>query len=180
MMRVAWTARKAAPFIAGVGLAIATAVSLASAAGPDAQGISGEELPVEAIREIVRDYIIENPEVVRDALQGLRKKERAESRERTKRAIAQRRDELFNDPDSPVGGNPEGDVTVVEFFDYNCPYCRRVAPTIAQILEQDPNVRIVYKEYPILGSGSVLAAQAALAAKAQAKYHAFHAALTGP
>lgn len=137
----------------------------------------GNDLSVEAIKEIVRDTILENPEIIGEALDILKKKKREARAEQIRQTIAERSDELFNDPDSPVGGNPEGDVTVVEFFDYNCPYCRRVAPTIAQILEQDSNVRIVYKEYPILGSVSVLAAQAALAAKSQGKYPVFHAAL---
>ena len=81
---------------------------------------------------------------------------------------------MFRDPDSPVGGNPSGDVTLVEFFDYNCPYCKMMAPLIAQAESVDPQLRIVYKEFPILGAGSVYAAKAALAANKQGKYEAFH------
>ncbi len=84
---------------------------------------------------------------------------------------------LLEHPDSPVGGNPEGDVTLVEFFDYNCPYCRQMAPVMAQAEADDPRLRIVYKEFPILGPGSVVAAKAALAANKQGKYVAFHRAL---
>jgi protein-disulfide isomerase len=91
--------------------------------------------------------------------------------------IASRRAEIFADPDSPVGGNPTGDVTIVEFFDYNCPYCRQVAPTLEEIERTDPNVRLIYKEFPILGPGSEFAARAALASRKQGKYIAFHGAL---
>jgi protein-disulfide isomerase len=73
-----------------------------------------------------------------------------------------------------VGGNPSGDITLVEFFDYNCPYCRRVAPTVTDLIEDDPNLRLVYKEFPILGPGSQFAARAALASRAQGKYSEFH------
>lgn len=91
--------------------------------------------------------------------------------------IASRRDEIFNDPDSPVGGNPTGDVTIVEFFDYNCPYCRLVAPTLEEIERTDSNVKFIYKEFPILGPGSEFAARAALASQKQGKYLVLHRAL---
>ncbi|MGH6962816.1 MAG: DsbA family protein, partial [Dongiaceae bacterium] len=88
--------------------------------------------------------------------------------------IAERRDEIYSDPAAPVAGNPQGDVTVVEFFDYNCPYCRDAASVLAELLESDPGVRLVYKEFPILGPDSVVAAHAALAAHRQGKYVDFH------
>jgi protein-disulfide isomerase len=91
--------------------------------------------------------------------------------------LADRTQEITADPASPVGGNPDGDVSLVEFFDYNCPYCRRMGPILRQMIENDANLRIVYKEWPILGSGSVFAAKAALAAHKQGKYLAFHEAL---
>jgi protein-disulfide isomerase len=91
--------------------------------------------------------------------------------------IAARRAEIFADRDSPVGGNPTGDVTIVEFFDYNCPYCRQVAPTLQEIERTDPNVRLIYKEFLILGPGSEFAARAALASHKQGKYIVFHRAL---
>ncbi len=92
-------------------------------------------------------------------------------------ALALHREEIFGDPDSPVGGNPEGDVTLVEFFDYNCPYCRQTAPLIGQMEAADPRLRVVYKQFPVLGPGSVFAAKAALAAHRQKKFIAFHRAL---
>ncbi len=86
---------------------------------------------------------------------------------------------LEHDPNAPVLGNPEGDVTVVEFFDYNCPYCKRAMAEVQGLLDDDRNVRLVYREWPILGDGSVYAAKAALAARQQGKYEEFHWALMG-
>lgn len=94
-----------------------------------------------------------------------------------KALVATRHAEIFNDPDSPVGGNPAGDVTIVEFFDYNCPYCRLVAPTLEEIERTDADVKFIYKEFPILGPGSEFAARAALAAHRQGQYIRFHRAL---
>ncbi len=88
--------------------------------------------------------------------------------------IEARRSEIYDDPQAPVGGNPEGDVTIVEFFDYNCPYCREVAAVLEELVSSDPGVRIVFKEYPILGPGLVVAARAALAAQRQGKYLELH------
>jgi protein-disulfide isomerase len=89
------------------------------------------------------------------------------------------RSEIFDDPATPFGGNPHGDVTIVEFFDYRCPYCKQLQPALLTLLDQDHKLRFVYKEMPILGSASVLAARAALAAWRQGKYEAFHAAMMG-
>jgi protein-disulfide isomerase len=88
--------------------------------------------------------------------------------------IRDRRREIFDDPATPVGGNPQGDVTVVEFFDYQCPYCKQVRPAIQKLLDQDRKLRFVYKEFPVLGEQSDIAAHAALAARLQGKYEAFH------
>jgi protein-disulfide isomerase len=112
-----------------------------------------------------------------EALQVLQERQRAAEAETFKQTIAERSDDILNDPAAPVGGNPAGDVTLVEFFDYNCPYCRRVAPIVTELEEADPDLRIVYKEYPILGPGSQFAARAALAARKQGKYIPFHNAL---
>jgi protein-disulfide isomerase len=125
----------------------------------------------------VREYLLRNPEVILEALQLLEERQRAAEAENVKRVVAERSEEILNDPDAPVGGNPAGDVTLVEFFDYNCPYCRRVAPTVVELEEADPDLRIVYKEFPILGPGSEFAARAALAARKQGKYVPFHNAL---
>ena len=125
----------------------------------------------------MRSYLLENPEVIVQALEVLQERRRTAEAEALKATLAARRDDLLRDPDAPVAGNPTGDATVVEFFDYNCPYCRRVAPTVRDLIEADPGVRVVYKEMPILGPGSQFAARAALASRAQGKYLEFHEAL---
>ena len=125
----------------------------------------------------VRDYLIENPQILVESLQRMQARQRSAEIDEIGQIIAARSDEIFNDPASPVGGNPQGDVSLVEFFDYNCPYCRRVAPTLGEIEDSDPKLRVVYKEWPILGPNSEFAARAALASRSQGKYVAFHKAL---
>ena len=129
------------------------------------------------IEEVVKSYLLKNPEIIRDASAALAAREEAQKAEAVAKALAGSRDALERDPGSPVGGNPQGDVTVVEFFDYNCGYCKRVAPAVNAVVANDPNVRIVYKEFAILGPNSLVAARAALAAKRQGKYSEFHDAL---
>ena len=130
-----------------------------------------------AFEGVIRDYLLKNPAIIREAMQVLQQREEAEKQALAARALKEHRAELLHDASSPVGGNPKGDVTIVEFFDYNCGYCKKVAPTVSALLKQDPNIRIVYKEFAILGPQSLIAARAALAAKRQGKYHEFHTAL---
>jgi len=125
----------------------------------------------------VRTYLLEHPEVVAEAINRLDAKQREDDAAAAKALLKAHAVEVFQDPDSPVSGNPNGEVTLVEFFDYNCPYCRVMAPLIAQAEAADPKLRIVYKEYPILGPASSFAARAVLAANKQGKYVAFHRAL---
>ena len=134
-------------------------------------------LPQDELDQRIRSYILENPEVIIEAVQRLQARQRAAEENQANTVIQARADELFNDPNSPTGGNAEGDVTLVEFFDYNCPYCRRVAPVMAEAEAADSNLRIVYKEFPILGPDSLYAAKAALAAHRQGRYEVFHKAL---
>jgi protein-disulfide isomerase len=141
--------------------------------------MSSKAPELDAFEQRVREYLLKNPEVIMQALQILQERQKAAEAENLKRTIAERSDEILNDPAAPVGGNPEGDVTLVEFFDYNCPYCRRVAPTVAEVIAADPDLRVVYKEFPILGPGSTFAARAALGAQKQGKYAPFHEALMG-
>lgn len=131
----------------------------------------------QAVEQVVEQYLRAHPEVIEQTLQALQVKREAEERERVRNLIATKQAELLNDPNSPVSGNLDGDVTVVEFFDYRCGYCKRVAGTVTQLQQEDSNVRIVYKDYPILGEASVLAARAALASTTQGKHLAFHEAL---
>ncbi|GIK96248.1 MAG: hypothetical protein BroJett029_04570 [Alphaproteobacteria bacterium] len=135
------------------------------------------DMPQDEFDQRVRAYLLDNPEVIIEAVQRLEARQAAAEQTEAQAVIAARADEIFRDPASPVGGNPEGDVTMVEFFDYNCPYCRRVAPVMLDVEAADPELRIVYKEFPILGPGSEFAARAALAAHRQDRYIAFHQAL---
>jgi protein-disulfide isomerase len=132
---------------------------------------------LEPFEQRVRDYLLSHPEVIMEALQVLQQRQRLAEAEELRQAIARRSDELLHDPAAPVGGNPSGDVTLVEFFDYNCTYCRRVAPTVAGLIAADSGLRVVYKEFPILGPGSTFAARAALAAREQERYAPFHGAM---
>jgi protein-disulfide isomerase len=138
---------------------------------------SAAEMSQAEIEQIVKNYLLEHPEVVGEALNRLEAKQGELDAADAKAALKAHTNELFQDPDSPVGGNPNGDVTLVEFFDYNCPYCRAMAPLMTKAVESDPKLRIVYKEFPILGADSLVAAKAALAANKQGKYVAFHRAL---
>ncbi len=131
----------------------------------------------QAVEQVVEQYLRTHPEVIEQSLRILQGKRQAEERERSRQVIATKQSELLNDPTSPVSGNLNGDITVVEFFDYRCGYCKRVAGTVTQLQQDDPNVRVVYKDYPILGEASELASRAALASKVQGKHLAFHEAL---
>lgn len=138
-----------------------------------------QELTDERVKELVLETIRENPGIVLEAAMLMRQREEDARLSAQASVLERNRDTLLNDPNAPVLGNPDGDVTVVEFFDYNCPYCRRVKPSVEALLEQDNNVRLVYREWPILGEGSVFAARAALASREQGKYEEFHWAMMG-
>lgn len=131
----------------------------------------------EAIEKIVREYLMKNPEVIIEAVQELEKRQTANREQAAKQTIAQRKAELVSDPGTPVGGNPEGDVTIVEFFDYHCGYCKRAHPTMQSVLKADPKIRVAYKQMPILTPNSRVAAAGALAAAKQGKYREMHHAL---
>lgn len=135
------------------------------------------DLSRDAFGQRVRAYLLEHPEVIVEAVRRFdaRQQEREESE--IQKILKAHAEDILRDTDSPVGGNPQGDVSLVEFFDYNCPYCRRVAPVMVDAEAADPKLRIVYKEFPILGPGSTFAAKAALAVHRQSKYVAFHKAL---
>jgi protein-disulfide isomerase len=127
--------------------------------------------------QVIHDYLLQHPEVIIQSLRAeqLRQKEQAEVDAHD--AIVERRDDLLQDPTSPVGGNPKGDVTLIEFFDYRCPYCKQVEPSIDALLKEDPRLRIVYKEFPVLGPASITASRMALAARKQGKYEQFRRAM---
>jgi protein-disulfide isomerase len=131
----------------------------------------------EAVEQVIHDYLMKNPQFLIEVLKAAQEKAKEAKAEDARQAIAAKHDELSRDPGSPVGGNPKGDVTIVEFFDYSCPYCKQVEPQIEALLKEDRKIRIVYKEFPVLGEGSVYASSMALAAVKQGKYAAFHDAM---
>ncbi|MDK9722285.1 MAG: DsbA family protein [Rhodospirillales bacterium] len=125
------------------------------------------------IKKIIRETLMENPEVIADAIQALEEKQRLEAEKESKKAMQERKKDVFDDPNTPVGGNPKGDVTLVEFFDYRCGYCKSVHESVMRVVKEDGKVKLVYKELPVLGAESVYAAKAALAAAKQKKYVEF-------
>ncbi|MGD9739066.1 MAG: DsbA family protein [Bauldia sp.] len=129
----------------------------------------------------IRDYLMANPNVIRDAATELERRRLDEEAARQAEAIAQYRDQLLHSPRQAVIGNPDGDVTLVEFFDYNCTYCKRALDDMNRLVADDPNLRIVLKEFPVLGVGSTEAAQVAAGVImiAPDRYDAFHQLLLG-
>src|SRR5215216_3930554 len=123
----------------------------------------------QAIGEVVRDYLLKNPEVLQEVMVELeRRQQDAQNAARTA-ALGQSRDALLNAPSDFGAGNPSGDLTVVEFFDYNCGYCKRALADLQALIKADPKIRVVLKDFPVLGPDSVEASRAALAVKRQLK-----------
>ena len=129
------------------------------------------------VEKIVHDYLMSHPDFMVEVLRSAEAHFKAQKTADGKQAIAKKRDELLHDMTSGVAGNPDGDVTLVEFFDYRCPYCKQVEPALEAMIKDDPKLRIVYKEYPVLGAESMYASKMALAARKQGKYGAFHDAM---
>jgi protein-disulfide isomerase len=154
---------------AGALLAIGSTTSLF------AQEFSGQQ-KIE-IEKVVHDYLIANPEVIKDAIDELGKREKVAEAATREKAVSQHRDKIVNSPNQAVVGNPNGDVTLVEFFDYNCGYCKQSLNSVAKLIEADPKLRVVLKDFPVLGPESVEAAQVATAARMQLdsqKFWDFH------
>lgn len=132
------------------------------------------------VETIIRQFLIEKePETVMKAVEVLKQRDQQQQMAIAKEAVTKHKDRIYDEPTSPVLGNPKGDVTIVEFFDYSCGYCKMAQPIIEEILKTDKNVRFIAKEFPILGEGSVLGSRAALASVKQKKYEKFHNALMG-
>lgn len=153
------------------GLAVVAAALLLPSAAP-------AQTADEAFGERVREYLLANPEVIVEALTLYQQRQEAEEARLARDALVSLRDEI-EDGGSPWSGNADGDVIVVEFFDYQCGYCRRMHEPLQALLENDDQIRFVYKEFPILGPVSVIAARAALASREQGLYVEFHNALMG-
>jgi len=120
-----------------------------------------ETLDTKTIGPIVRQYLLENPGVLEEVLVALEAKREQDEATARSEALASNSDEIFRSEHSPVAGNPDGDVTLVEFFDYNCGYCKRMLPALIDLMQSDPNLRVVFKEWPILTEGSAGAARIA-------------------
>ncbi len=130
-----------------------------------------------ALDQAIHDYIMAHPEVIAESLQRFQQQQEEAEKQAQAQAVKELKPQLVNTPASPVLGNPSGDVTVVEFLDYRCPYCKAMHQPIADMIAADGNVRVVIKEFPILGDDSLFAARAALAAGKQGKYAEMHTAL---
>ena len=154
---------------------LTAAVIAAGLAAVPAQAQTGAE-DREAVERIVRDYLLANPEIVEEALMALRDKREQEAAARQVQVIETSRELIFNSDHQAVLGNPEGAITLVEFFDYNCAYCKRALTDMMALIEANPDLRFVMKEFPILSPGSVEAARISVAVKdaAPEKYLEFH------
>jgi len=137
---------------------------------------SSEAPPTASIDQQISQYLKDHPDEVMAALKLAQANEVKQKEAAAQVAVAEQQDQIFNNPADPVIGNVNGDVTVVEFFDYRCPYCKRVSDSLMTLVKDDPNVKVVYKEFPILGPGSLVAAKIALAAHRQGKYEQVHTA----
>ena len=165
------------------GLVLAGAVVAATATSPRrlAAAAAGSTAPLTAdqaeLGKSIRAYLMANPEVLVDAMQELERKQDSQRDAVAQKGVSENQAELYRDPDSPVGGNPNGDVVIVEFNDYQCPYCKRAYQAVKSVVGSDGKVKIVYKDIPILGEASKIAALAALAAAKQGKHQPLHNAL---
>ncbi|MBH0180365.1 MAG: thioredoxin domain-containing protein [Nitrospira sp.] len=153
------------PFSLNVCVALVLVVSGCSIAANETKNapVLSQDITDAAIERYIRTH----PEVIMQSLQAMEAKREAEQRERQKIALATKQNELLHDPASPVSGNLKGEITLVEFYDYRCGYCRKAAQAVTELQKDDPRVRVVYKDLPILGEPSELAAKAALASQAQ-------------
>ena len=158
--------------------ALTGAMLMATAAigGASAQSISAQQRT--EIERIVRDYLVSHPEVLQEAYNELEKRQAAAELARHQSVISKNATMLYNSPRQVVLGNPNGNVTMVEFFDYNCGYCKRAMSDMLTLIKSDPNLKVVLKEFPVLGPGSIEAAQVAAAVHIQdktgKKYIEFH------
>lgn len=131
------------------------------------------------IGEIVRQYLLDNPEVLVDVSKALEEKQQADDEAKRGAVLTTRADDIYRSEADHVAGNPKGDVTMVEFFDYNCGWCKKGLPEVMALLDDDKQLRFVLKEFPIFGGDSDYAAKAAIAARRQGKYWELHVAMLG-
>lgn len=159
-----------------LGLMAASAVFVGGMLAASAPAMAKDEFSAaqkKAVEGIIYDYLMENPQVIFEATSRMREKAEAEQKYAFERTFEENLNEIFS-ADTPFIGNPDGDVMIVEFFDYNCGYCHRALRDILKLVEQDKNVKILFKELPILGESSLDAARWSLAAHKQGKFFEFH------
>lgn len=154
-------------------LAAATFTSQGFAAG--AQKAMGQDQQKQ-MEQVIHDYLVSHPEVLVEASQALQQKQQHEMQTQAQSAIIEHAQPLLKG-DLTVAGNPKGDVTLIEFFDYQCIHCKKMKPVVASLVEKNKNLRVIYKEFPIFGKTSEFASQAAVAAAKQGKYAAMQDAL---
>ncbi|HEY8247875.1 MAG TPA: DsbA family protein [Hyphomicrobium sp.] len=152
----------------------AAPVTPAAIAVAEAGFTSGQKQELE---KIIKNYLVANPEIFLEVQTALESKMEKEQAEKLKVAIAENARDIYRDPTADTAGNPNGDITVVEFFDYNCGYCKRGLHDVIKLVESDPKVRVVFKELPILSKGSEEASRVAIAAGKQGKYWDMHKAM---
>jgi protein-disulfide isomerase len=156
---------------------IAGVLTLPSAITAGAQSITPAQRG--EIETIIREYLLSHPELLQDVMNELEKRQTAAEAEKHRNAVKEHAETIFNSPRQVTLGNPQGDVAVVEFFDYNCGYCKRAMTDMMDLIKADPKLKFVLKEFPVLGEGSVQAAQVAAAVRMQdktggKKYLEFH------
>jgi protein-disulfide isomerase len=191
----ALSSRKAITLIAPAILLVGTALAIGQTESPAADAPKTEQTPPTAaapiktadatlsgaqrkeIEGLIKEYLTKNPEILVEMQTALEAKEYERQAARTSAVIKKNAQEVFRPASSPIVGNSKGDVTVLEFFDYNCGYCKRAFGDVARLLEKDKQVKFILKELPILSKGSEEAARVALAAKMQGKYWEFHRAM---
>jgi protein-disulfide isomerase len=164
-----------------IAFAAAVSLALAGAAPAVAQSFSADQR--EEIGKIIKDYLLTHPEVMQDVMAELEKRQQSADAEKHRAAVVENKATLFSSPHQVVLGNPQGNVTMVEFFDYNCGFCKRAMTDMLDLIKTDNNLKFVLKEFPVLGEGSVEAARVAVAARMQdangKKYIEFHQKLLG-
>ncbi|HXW20442.1 MAG TPA: DsbA family protein [Roseiarcus sp.] len=162
-----------------VTLAISVLAALAAAPAPAAEFTPNQK---DEIGAIVKDYLVSHPEALREAIDAMDKHEKELEAEARQKVVADQSGVLFASSHQAVVGNPKGGATLVEFFDYNCHYCKGALPDIARLMQNDPNLKVVLKDFPVLGPGSVEAAQVASAVRNQLtgeKFWQYHQKLLG-
>ena len=161
----------------------AAALLIAVVAAAPARAQSFNDAQRGEIERIVKDYLVAHPEVLQEAMSEFEKRQSAAELEKQVAGVKQHKEVLFNSAHQVTLGNPKGDVTMVEFFDYNCGYCKRALSDMLELMKDDGKLRVVLKEFPVLGPGSIEAAQVAVAARMQdksgKKYLDFHQRLLG-